>query len=210
MFTSPCMTPNKYALAFRSLQSLVALEPETYDDLEVRYPITNPLSHAAALLLGIWGMVSAAGPLTNIKTSCCRSHGRNICMWIYPLTPVLNIWPQKNTLLVFRTQCLKGNAYRLLYLLRWNSCVTKFHSTTSGHKGFALHKISHFAHLRVFFCQHTDNLCKIRSSETKFSFYLVKRAQNTTGLFCYVNRFEIKSLKSAMVCWFWLGQSLSS
>lgn len=118
MFTSPCMTPNKYALAFRSLQSLVALEPETYDDLEVRYPITNPLSHAAALLLGIWGMVSAAGPLTNIKTSCCHSHGRNICMWIYPLTPVLNIWPQKNTLLVFRTQCLKGNAYRLLYLLR--------------------------------------------------------------------------------------------
>lgn len=103
MFTSPCMTPNKYALAFKSLQSLVALEPETHDDLEVRYPITNPLSHAVALLLGIWGMVSGAGSLTNIKTSCSCSHGRGVWMWIYPLTLVLNIWPQKNTLLVQNT-----------------------------------------------------------------------------------------------------------
>lgn len=43
------------------LQSLADLELETYNDLEVKYPITNPLSQAIALLLGIWGMVPGAG-----------------------------------------------------------------------------------------------------------------------------------------------------
>lgn len=86
-------SPNKYAMAFKSLQSLAALEPETYDDLEVRYPITNPLSHAVALLLGIWGMVSGAASLTNVKTSCSCLHGRIVWMWIYSSTLILNIWP---------------------------------------------------------------------------------------------------------------------
>lgn len=94
-------------MAFKSLESLAALEPETYDDLEVRYPITNPVSHAVALLLGIWGMVSGAGSLTNVKTSHCSSHGRSIWMWIYPLTLVLNIWPQKTTLFVQNTMSEK-------------------------------------------------------------------------------------------------------
>lgn len=199
MFTSPRMTPNKYAMAFKSLQSLAALEPETYDDLEVRYPITNPLSHAVALLLGIWGMVSGTGSLTNVETSYSSSHGRSVWMWIYPLTLVLNIWPQKTILLVQNTMSERKLLQSFLPL----KVEIVFHNKTSCCEGFILHKTSHFAHLRVFFCQHTDNLCKICSPETKFSFYLVQRAQNTNWSFFVI--FEIKSLRLAMVCWFRLG-----
>jgi len=69
------MPPNKHPLMLKSLQSLAALELETCGDLEVKYPITNPLSHAAALLPGIWGMVSGAGSLARIKISAVAHTG---------------------------------------------------------------------------------------------------------------------------------------
>lgn len=108
-------------------------------------------------------------------------------------TPQLLSWisDHNKTLCLFITQCLKENSYRLFYHSRWKSCVTMFHNTTSCCKGFAVHKTSHFAHLKVFFCQQT---IIVKSAIQRPNFLPTECREHKTQLvlfffFCHVSSF---------------------
>lgn len=109
------MPPNKYLMVFKSLQNLATLEPETYNDLEVKYPITNPLSHAVALLLGIWDGIWSrvtSQHQTLMQLLVLEKH--------QDLDMSLNSCPEYLATIKHSacslTECLKGNTYKLLYL----------------------------------------------------------------------------------------------
>lgn len=134
------MPPNKYPMVFKSLQNLAALEPETYDDLEVKYPITNPLSHAVGLIAGdlgdgIWSRVTSQHQ--NLMRLLVLEKHQDLDMSLNSCPEYLATIKHSACSL---TQCLKGNSSKLLYLWRWKPCGTKFHNTKSSCKGFAVHK----------------------------------------------------------------------